>query len=38
MASVTEGTTRCAVLVGPYQSGKTSLFEALLSAIGAIER
>ncbi|MDG2285861.1 MAG: GTP-binding protein, partial [Alphaproteobacteria bacterium] len=38
MASATEGTTRCAVLVGPYQSGKTSLFEALLSATGAIER
>ena len=32
------GITRCAVLIGPYQSGKTSLFEALLSATGAIER
>ena len=30
--------TRCAVLLGPYQSGKTSLFEALLHATGAIER
>ena len=38
MASANEGTTRCAVLVGPYQSGKTSLFEALLHATGAIER
>jgi elongation factor G len=38
MASATPGTTRCAVLVGPYQSGKTSLFEALLQATGAIER
>jgi elongation factor G len=38
MASATGGTTRCAVLVGPYQSGKTSLFEALLHATGAIER
>lgn len=29
---------RCAVIVGPYQSGKTGLFEALLSATGAIPR
>ena len=32
------GGTRCAVLVGPYQSGKTTLFESLLHATGAIER
>ena len=38
MANATAGTTRCAVLVGPYQSGKTSLFEALLHATGATER
>ena len=29
---------RCAVLVGPYSSGKTSLLEALLHSTGAIER
>jgi elongation factor G len=38
MANATSETTRCAVLLGPYQSGKTSLFEALLFATGAIER
>ena len=38
MASANGGSTRCAVLVGPYQSGKTSLFEALLRTAGAIER
>ena len=38
MANASGGTTRCAVLVGPYQSGKTALFEALLQATGAIER
>ncbi|MBL6599222.1 MAG: elongation factor G [Alphaproteobacteria bacterium] len=38
MANASGGTTRCAVLVGPYQSGKTALFEALLHATGAIER
>ena len=38
MANATAGTTRCAVLVGPYQSGKTSLFESLLQATGALER
>jgi len=32
------GASRCAVIVGPYQSGKTALFEALLKAAGAIER
>jgi elongation factor G len=29
---------RCAVLVGPYASGKTTLFEELLYAAGAIDR
>ncbi|MEQ8398184.1 elongation factor G [Thalassobaculum sp.] len=38
MAGDTNGATRCAVIVGPYQSGKTSLFEALLAACGAIPR
>ncbi len=32
------GATRCAAILGPYQSGKTSLFEALLQATGAVER
>ena len=31
-------TPRCAVLVGPYLSGKTSLLESLLAACGAIPR
>lgn len=31
-------TTRCAVLVGPYTSGKTTLLEAMLFAAGAIPR
>ena len=30
--------TRCAVLVGPYLSGKTTLFESVLFATGAIPR
>ncbi|MEK9683007.1 MAG: elongation factor G [Rhodospirillaceae bacterium] len=30
--------TRCAALVGPYLSGKTTLLEALLFATGAIKR
>jgi elongation factor G len=38
MASDNGGSTRCAVLVGPYLSGKTSLFEALLQGTGTIER
>ncbi len=29
---------RCIALVGPYQSGKTSLLEAILSRTGAIQR
>lgn len=36
MAGGGNGATRCAVLVGPYQSGKTSMLEALLSATGTI--
>lgn len=31
-------TTRCAVLAGPYTSGKTSLLEAILFAAGAVPR
>ncbi|CAO3423711.1 elongation factor G [Azospirillum doebereinerae] len=31
-------TARCAALVGPYLSGKTTLLESLLSAAGAIAR
>ena len=38
MAGGNGGGTRCAVLIGPYQGGKTTLFEALLHATGAIER
>ena len=38
MAEGKTGATRCAAIVGPYQSGKTSLFEALLKASGAIRR
>lgn len=32
------GATRCAAILGPYQSGKTSLFEALLHATGTVGR
>lgn len=32
------GATRCAAILGPYQSGKTSLLEALLHAAGTVER
>ncbi len=32
------GGTRCAALVGPYLSGKTTLMEALLHSAGAIHR
>jgi len=38
MPGEANGATRCAVIVGPYQSGKTSLFEALLAACGSIPR
>lgn len=38
MANALATGTRCAALVGPYLSGKTSLFEALLYATGAIAR
>ena len=38
MPSASGENTRCAVLLGLYQSGKTSLFEALLHATGTIER
>jgi elongation factor G len=31
-------TTRCAVLVGPYTSGKTTLLEAMLFTAGAVAR
>ncbi len=34
----TEARPRCAAIVGPYLSGKTTLFEALLFATGAIHR
>jgi len=38
MTSRTEMPPRCAVLVGPYTSGKTTLLEALLHTAGAIHR
>ncbi|WP_420402446.1 elongation factor G [Nisaea sp.] len=38
MAGRNGDTARCAVLVGPYLSGKTSLFEALLLATGALHK
>lgn len=38
MAGVLATGTRCAALVGPYQSGKTTLLESLLYATGAIPR
>jgi elongation factor G len=37
VGKATEG-SRCAALVGPYLSGKTTLFESLLFATGAISR
>ena len=38
MADKSGDTPRCAVLVGPYLSGKTSLFEALLLATGTLHK
>ena len=38
MAGALATGTRCAVLVGPYLSGKTTLLESLLFATGAIPR
>jgi len=38
MAGALSTGTRCAALVGPYLSGKTTLMEALLYATGAIAR
>lgn len=38
MTSATAHAPRCAVLVGPYTSGKTTLLEALLHHSGAIHR
>ena len=38
MAGALSNGTRCAALVGPYQSGKTTLLESLLYATGAIPR
>ncbi len=38
MAEALAAGTRCAVLVGPYLSGKTTLLESLLFATGAIPR
>lgn len=36
--TVTTEAARCATLVGPYASGKTTLFEEILFACGAIDR
>ncbi len=38
MTEVSATTPRCAVLVGNYTSGKTSVLEAMLHAAGAVER
>ena len=38
MAGILATGTRCAALVGPYQSGKTTLLESLLYATGATPR
>ena len=38
MTSKSAESARCAVIVGPYTSGKTTLMEALLHAAGAIRR
>ncbi|MGA7973747.1 MAG: hypothetical protein WCA36_13170, partial [Pseudolabrys sp.] len=32
------GAPRCIALVGPFQSGKTTLLEALLARTGAVQR
>ena len=37
-AGARQASTQCAVVAGPYHSGKTHLFEALLHATGAIHR
>jgi elongation factor G len=36
--STTPSSPRCAALVGPYASGKTTLFDEILFAAGAVER
>src|SRR5262245_52721185 len=38
MPEKTQAGPRCAALVGPYLSGKTTLLESLLLATGAINR
>ena len=38
MTDKTPAPPRCAVLIGPYLTGKTTLLEALLFAAGAIHR
>ena len=38
MAARETSTPRCAAIVGPYLSGKTSLLESLLNACGALSR
>jgi elongation factor G len=38
MSTDPERPARCAVILGPYTSGKTTLLEAILSQTGAIHR
>lgn len=38
MADKAKGSPRCAALVGPYLSGKTTLLESILAATGAVGR
>ena len=38
MAAKETSTPRCAAIVGPYLSGKTSLLESILNACGALSR
>jgi elongation factor G len=38
MTSTSPAPPRCAVLIGPYLSGKTTLLEALLHTAGATHR